>query len=259
MKIFIPSMQRAGQQITLGVLRAAGVPASDIYIVVPTKEIKTYKDEDAVVLGTLAKGIADTRQFCLDYAHDCEYPYIIMFDDDLTFQKRRTDDPTKFVPCTPKDVKAMLGLFAKLATKYASVGGLAREGGHRKTEPLSECDRPQRAHAFDVERVRALGCRYNSGLNQDDFDMTLQLLRKGAKNVIVNSYVNSQVMSNANGGASSYLTIERHNASVMRLAKIHHPFVRVVDKPPQVSGAWGGHPRKDVHISWKRAYASANR
>lgn len=251
MKIFIPTMQRADDQRTLKVLQEAGY---DPVLVVPGAEAKEYRKHhpDVHVVACAAKGIAMTRQFIMDFAVEAGDNNIVMMDDDLSFHKRRSDDPTKFKQASHKDVHAMVSLINKHLAKFAHVGVLAREGGNRITKKHVDCSRPLRVYAYNMALVSGSGAKYNKGLVQDDFDMTLQLLRAGLANRIICEYVNDQVTSNAPGGASTYRTIEVHNESVKKLAKIHYPYVRVVEK--QTKGAWQGQARLDCVISWKKAY-----
>lgn len=252
MKIYIPSMQRPHEQRTFKALKEAGL---DAVLVVPASEAKAYAaalgDELIVSPPSKVKGIAMTRQWIMDEGQKFDNK-IVMIDDDLSFHVRRKDDPTKFQPAKPADVRKMVALIDKHLTKFAHVGVLAREGGNRITAPYVDCSRPLRIYAYNMDKVRAAGAKYNKGLVQDDFDMTLQLLRAGYANRIICEYVNDQVTSNAPGGASTYRTIEVHNESVKRLAKIHAPHVRVVEK--QTKGAWQGQARLDVVISWKKAF-----
>ncbi len=248
MQIFIPSMRRAHDQRTADALVAAGFSP---IIVVPSGEAAEYNRANlgvAAVQRCPAKGIAETRQWIMDNA---DHDHIVMMDDDLSFHVRRKDDPTKFVRAEPKDVKRMVGLIDKNLLKFAHVGVLAREGGNRITEPFVDCSRPLRVYAYNMDIVRQAKAKYNKGLVQDDFDMTLQLLKAGYPNRIICEYVNDQVTSNAPGGASTYRTMDVHNASVLKLAKLHAPFVRVVEK--KTKGAWQGQDRLDVVISWKKA------
>lgn len=252
MQIYIPTMQRLNDQRTLTALAAAGIVPN---LVVPKAEAKAYEKaigDRAKILPCPAKGIAMTRQWIMDNHLPFEDEKLVMMDDDLTFHVRRKDDPTKFQPAKPADVKRMLKLIEKHLTKFAHVGVLAREGGNRITEPHVDCSRPLRVYAYNMAMVRAAGAKYHKGLVQDDFDMTLQLLRAGYANRIICEYVNDQVTSNAPGGASTYRTMDVHNASVQKLAELHAPHVRVVEK--QTKGAWQGQARLDVVISWKKAY-----
>lgn len=248
MQIFIPTMQRTHDQRTLNVLAGAGFHP---ILVVPRNELSDYRRVWRQCVACPAKGIAMTRQWIMDFAE--ADGHIVMMDDDLSFHVRRSDDPTKFTQATPVDVRRMVKSIDATLKKFAHVGVLAREGGNRITDPFVDCSRPLRVYAYNMKKVREAEVAYHKGLVQDDFDMTLQLLRKGYANRILCNFVNDQVTSNAPGGASTYRTMDVHNASVKKLAELHAPHVRVVEK--QTKGAWQGQARLDVVISWKKAYA----
>lgn len=252
MQIFIPTMGRPHDQLTFAKLQGAG---HNPFLVVPTSETKTYNALYAgSVIPTRARGIADTRQFILEYARRLGFEHIAMMDDDLNFFYRRKDEPEKFAMCTPAKIRELLNRIDRELLSFAHVSVMAREGANRVTDAHRDVSRPLRIYAYDVPRVMASGARYHSGLVQDDFDMTLQLLRKGLPNRVIADFVHNQRSSHAPGGASCYRTIESHNASVRVLADLHAPFVRVVEKPPLKSGGWDGQPRLDCVIAWKKAY-----
>ena len=50
--------------------------------------------------------------------------------------------------------------------------------------------------------------------------------------------------------SSTRRLVAASDAAALRLAELHHPFVRVVDK------AYKGVPRKEVVVSWKKALKS---
>lgn len=257
MNIYIPSMQRSTKQITV-----AGLPTSvhaRIHLVVPTAEADAYKqamkNTTVSVLACPAKGIADTRQWIINTAQKRSEQKLVMMDDDLTFAKRNPDDKTKFLTCTDKDKLTMLKAVEKLVDKYTHVGVLGREGGNRITEDVALCTRMMRLYAFNLPKLKASGAKYTSGLVMDDFDMILQLLRKGHPNAVLCSYVQNQPGSNTAGGASTYRTPAVTKATVEALERIHAPFVKVVEKTTKSS--WGGGTRLDVLVQWKKAYASS--
>ena len=81
--------------------------------------------------------------------------------------------------------------------------------------------------------------------------MTLQILKLGEECVVLNEFVSNQRGgSNAPGGCSLQRTEQAQSAEARLLAKLHAPFVKVVQKP---SWSGKGH-RDDVIIQWKRAY-----
>jgi hypothetical protein len=85
----------------------------------------------------------------------------------------------------------------------------------------------------------------------EDFHMTLQLMKAGFNNRVSLEWRCTMGTSNATGGCSTWRTLERHNASALRLKELHSEYVKVVEKP-----AWEGMEgatRQDVVISWRNA------
>ena len=177
-----------------------------------------------------------------------------MFDDDLVFARRRADDPSKFLACSESDTLEMIQALEGALGTYAHAGVLGREGGNRITDGDRTCMRQMRVYGFNLAKVKAAKVRYTSGLVMDDFDMILQLLRRGHPNLVLCGWVQNQPGSNTAGGASTYRTPEVTKATVDRLVQLHAPFVKAVQKTTKTS--WGGGTRWDVTVQWKRAYES---
>lgn len=253
MKIVIPSIGRSHDVRCAQALIYAGL--EPVIYTVP-KEVKKY---EAALPGThvvacVYKGIALTRQ-CI--VGECDERKLVMVDDDLSFHMRRTDDPTKFRPASSYDVKQMFADIENSLDSYAHASVIARSGGNRVTSDMV-CSRPWHVFGFNVYKFREAGVTYTKGLVQDDFDITLQLLRKGYPNLVLSNWaVNQNGGHGAAGGANTYRTVASHNASVERLAKLHSPYVRVVERAYSGPGEYA--TRKECVISWKKAYADANR
>lgn len=251
MEIYIHSAGRALEQPTYTALKQAGL---DPYLVVQKAEAKAYRaawpDARTIVLPAKITTLSPTRQWLMDNG-DGQF---VLMDDDLRFFVRRADDPSKFQPATGKDIKAMFKLIEKSLKKFAHVGLCAREGGNRMTED-AQCTRMMRVLAYDRDRVRATGARFDRLPTKQDFDMTLQLLRAGLPNLVLHQYCHDQGGSQAAGGCSTYRTEEMMVASANGLAALHPDFVTVVQK--ETKQAWGGGVRTDVRIAWKKAYDSA--
>ena len=111
-----------------------------------------------------------------------------------------------------------------------------------------------RVLAYDAELVRGHKLKYHRVQFMEDFDMTLQLLRLGYSNLLVNWIVQNQSGSNLQGGCSQYRNVQTQELAAHMLKEHHTDFVRVVIKQTQV--AWTGmKQRTDVVISWKKAYS----
>lgn len=209
---------------------------------------------DLLVLPDHLRTLAPTRQWLLDNLPDEK---VVLLDDDLSFLVRRTDDPTKFRQPRPGDVEEMLEELDRALDTFAHVGLATREGGNRNTEDRLYATRIMRFHAFNLPKVRAAGARWDRVVVMEDFDITLQLLRAGECNCILNRWAHGQQGSNEAGGCSAYRTMQVQHDSAVGLQALHPEFVRLVEK--QTKTAWNGQPRTDVVVAWKKAFASSGK
>lgn len=254
MKIFILTYGRHERQRTFDNLPKK--LQEQVIFVVQSREKHLYKKYATVlVLPPSIQTISPTRQFVMHWAQKQGIKKLCMLDDDLGFDHRRTDDPTKFLVATVKEVLTLFKEIEKRLDKYAHVGVLAREGGNRVLEPTRECTRMMRVLAYQVETFHVNKINFDRVPHQQDFDVTLQLLRKGFKNLVLCEWVQGQGSSNAPGGCSHYRTIESQNANAPKLAALHPGFVSIVEK--ETKTAWGGGKRLDVMVQWKKAYESS--
>lgn len=253
-KIYIHTYGRHDRQVTWDRLPPA--VRKDTVLVVQHRERKLYDAYPIKVLPKNIETLSPTRHHILHKLHDVDNdgPGLVMMDDDLRFCVRREDDPTKFRSATGKDVEAMFkAVFKLLRSGVAHAGVLAREGGNRITEESVHATRMMRLLGYNAAIVRPLGVRFDRLPFQQDFDMTLQLLRKGYGNVVLAGWAHDQGSSNAEGGCATYRTLDKLAENARKLAELHAPFVKVVEK--QTKGAWGGATRLDVVVAWKKAYA----
>lgn len=255
MKIYIPTFGRVGEQVTLGNLpRKLQEQAT---LVIDSREAGMYHGYATWVCPKNINTIGKVRQYIVE-RHNVERDgaAIVMLDDDLGFCTRRTDDPSKFVSATPKDIMAMFKELEKQLKKYAHAGVVAREGGNRfifgDYEPNT---RLLRMLGYNVAMLRKAQVKFDRLIVMEDFDVALQLLRKGYKSIALTAWCQGQGSSNAPGGCSTYRTMEKQREGALGLAKLHAPFVRVVTK--KTKGAWNGQERTDVTVYWKKAYSSS--
>lgn len=253
MHVFIPTYGRANRQHTFNNLPDS--VKNRTILVVQDREKHLYEDYEHLVLPKNIKTISPARQWIMEYANDVGWKKICMLDDDLRFDKRRKDDSTKFIVAPPLAVTGMFKAIEHELSDFAHVGVLAREGGNRVPYSKVACTRMMRVLAYDVEIYMSENIKFDRLPLQEDFDVTLQLLRKGYANSVLCEWVQGQGSSNADGGCSHFRTIELHNKNAEKLAKLHAPFVKVVEK--QTKNAWNGQPRLDVRIQWKKAFNDA--
>lgn len=251
MLIAIPSRARAGQA-NHTFERLPPALQKDAVLVVSKQEALDYiaRFGKNNVVRTSHDGIGRVRQHVLRFGDVAQK--IVMLDDDLTFYERRKDDPTKLLNASPASITKLFKAIDKALDSYAHVGVAAREGANRCADPVILNTRMLRVLAYRTDILKAEGIRYDRLPVMEDFDVTLQLLRKGYANAVINGWAQDQGTSNAPGGCSTYRTREVQAAGAHGLKKLHPDFVTVVTK--ETKGAWGGGERTDVRIAWKKAY-----
>lgn len=251
MQIFIPTYGRSNAQHTFRHLPKS--LQKQTKLVVQFRERKLYPNYDIEVLPKSIETVAPARQWIMQKL--ASSVKVVMLDDDLRFDARRMDDGGKFLVATDKQVEVLFKRIEKELDTYAHVGVLSREGGNRIMTPTVMNTRMMRVLSYRTDIYRKEKIKFDRLPLQEDFDVTLQLLRKGYPNLVLCEWVNGQGTSGAKGGCSHFRTIELHNKNATMLAELHHPFVKVVEK--ETKGAWGGQPRLDVAVQWKKAFASS--
>jgi hypothetical protein len=248
--LYIPTFGRVKQQVTL-----ANIPEiirKRVILVVYESEKDAFPGQRMMVVPSDVHGIAAKRQFIMENHDGTKFgPHIVMLDDDLRFFIRRLDDPMKFMQANNAQIIDMFNEIGTQLLEFAHVGILGREGGNRVNTPFLFNTRMMRVLAYDVNVFRKEQIDFTRGGNMCDFDVTLQLLRKGYPNCVLTSWVQDQGSSNAPGGCSITRTSEVQTADAERLHDNHPQFVKLVTKTTKF--AWGGQDRTDVRIQWKKA------
>lgn len=263
MQIYIPSRSRFNESKTLDRLKLNGVlPSKDVFMVVPTKQVKDYKAitqrYGAQLVGCPVTGIARTRQWIGQQAEG----KFIMLDDDLRFFFRpetledgSPNDKAKLRPIVemPGGLVQTFALVEQKLDEYAHVAIGSREGNNQLPLPWVFNRRPLRALAY--RRKEFLACVHNRVAIMEDFDVTLQLMRKGYANLVTTCFAQDHTMTQMPGGCSDYRTHELHAENVVKLAKLHDPFVKLTWKENKFGGEFA--KRQECIIYWKKAYESA--
>lgn len=260
MQIFIPTYGRAARQVTWASLPAA--LRARTTLVVQARERQLYTAYPTAVLPDNVRTIAATREWIVfkHFPKVARGEKLVMLDDDLKFQTRRKDDPGKFLESTDKEKLALFAALERALDRYVHVGVVPREGGNRAVAGDMECTRMMRVLGYYVPTLQKLKVSFLRGGPQftlEDFDMLLQLLRAGYKNLVLTAWCQGQGSSNEQGGCASYRTLELHNKNARLLAELHPDYVRTVQKTTKT--AWGGATRTDVVVAWKKAYLSSGR
>lgn len=252
MDIFLHTYGRPvpARQHTLRALRGAGVPVT---VVVQAREAPSWAwySGPLCVLPEHITTLSVTRDYLI---HDERFTdnKVVFLDDDLHFFVRRDDEPTKFRSPSEQDLRNMMTNFDIWLGTHPHVGIAPREGGNRDTRAYLHNTRIMRVLAYRRDYLRKHAITFAPLVVMEDFHVNLQVLKSGADTLVLNNYCSNQAEgSDAPGGCSHYRTSQVQTASAHLLAKIHKPYVRVVEKTTKT--AWGGGTRTDVVISWKKA------
>jgi hypothetical protein len=247
MEIYICTYGRPLRQVTFNNLPPRIQNLTQL--VVQDREAGLYKGYDTIVLPPHIQTIGATRQWLLESRLASK---MVMLDDDLTFAHRREDEPTKFEGASQRSIEEMFEEVEKCLDEYIHVGVSHREGANYKVDSHIYASRMMRILAYDVDKFLQTGARFDRVPVMEDFDVTLQLLRQGHINCIVNDWVHNQSGSNSQGGCSTYRTDQVQEDAAKKLAELHPNYVTVVQKTTKT--AWGGKERYDVRVQWKKAY-----
>jgi hypothetical protein len=203
-----------------------------------------------------AKGIGGKRRYLIE---NCKTRYLLMIDDDLKFFHRPDMSKPKLQMLNSGNIGPMLiDYWHNLCHDYVHVGLSDRSGNNHYTDPLEPNYRIHGAYMYDLKKVLAAKPTLGRVPMMEDFDLTLQLLRKGIPNVVIFDYCWNHLGSGFPGGCSTYRTAELQAKAANQLAKFHPGFVRVVEKEVKTPGWWDGmKTRTDVRINWKKAFASS--
>lgn len=253
--INIPSRGRAGRVLTLASLpiQLLGITR----LIVPREEAEAYRREYGRMVGEVVArppgNIPVVRQFITDTNPT---KFMMQMADDTKFSYR--DGGTKLHPAGPNRVQEMVErLCDMLATEgYMHCGLSARAGNNRIAEPVKLLGRMWDTYAHNVEYLREHNIRWDQVPLMEDYDVCLQLLRRGHANPILYSYAGDQPGSNSGGGCSTYRTFALQREAALALAERHWPYVKAVEKP---SKNWKGFDtRWDVVVYWQKALKAAD-
>lgn len=268
MKLFIHTCGRAGRQVTRD--RFPDSLRKKTWLVVQDKEKHHYVYPRLMVLPPGIERLSPTRQWILENSDD---PHVVLLDDDLAFFER--EPAREGAPNTAHSLGTLydeaVGRPFQEMERFLEQGFLhcgisAREGNNHTDGDTKQIGRMMRCLGYNAPKVLSAGARFDRIDTKQDFDMTLQLLRKGHPNIISFKFAQGQMGgSGAKGGCATYRDEAMMDRCAQELADLHPGFVKVTEKRTK-SGAWKGMRqedgwtiRKDVTISWRKAYESSGK
>lgn len=270
MRIVIPTHQRVLKQLTLANLPAVLRP--EVLLVASTEDEAEQLRRHHCVKGSLkpknvlvapVNSIADKRQWILENVKSD----VFMLDDDMDFyrraplQHRRFDGRWKPDPgvmglsksyAKPDELAQLFGALSRMLLDDVGAVGISSRFGNDLEEAEWRQGANRLMHAFGYRRktLLKLGFQFNAVRFREDFHMALTLYRHGFVSYQAYDWCVAPGAYGAPGGCSDERTVAASDAAALELARIHLPFVKVVDKE------YKGTPRKEVVVSWKRALAA---
>lgn len=225
-------------------------------VVCPAEEYKHHRRRGRHALVSPNEGIADKRQFIIDY-HSEEYAdtKMIMLDDDLGFYVRKEPDKWNLRPMCSMELVWLFKRMYKLLHKFPIVGLSPRQMNNQHFPATKKVATKQNAvHAINVSVLKRYKINFDYMKLMEDYYVVLSLLTRGLPNcVIVDACWDQKGVSNAEGGVSTYRTPALQAEQATRLAEVFPDYVKLVTKTPK-TGWKGMTTRTDVRVSWKKAY-----
>lgn len=256
MKILVTTLGRIDEQITLNSFGPL-CEERGVSLVVQDHEYSSHKAKfgqlQVINLPTSIKTLGPTRRYLLGRFNREK---VILLDDDLLFYYR--PDPFDWhLKYTPHEhLRKMLSEVEEALDKYAHVSVSAREGNNTVAEYGRENGRYMRFLAYNT-------AMFPDGLDigrvdgMSDFDLNLQLLRKGIPSYTFYRYAQGHTGTQAPGGCALNRTHQTHEQEIKKMIEWHGPFVKPRLKKNKTGGEFG--TRTELTIYWKKAFESSQR
>lgn len=269
LRIYIPSLGRPDR-----VVRSPAAQFSweaDLWWVVSEREALHYLyelDRWQIPGGVLvcplqgAEGMSlpDIRVWIAQHAKADGVEHHMQLDDDIGFLVRRAPDTWKLRKAEADDIDEMIRWVDEQLLENEVVAISGREGNNRgglgdKHTLAKRNTRTMRALAYQTTPFLSLyHCRMD---DLEDFDITLQTLRRGGSNIVSFWWAQGQRMTQETGGCELYRTNESHDAACRELARLHPGHVTVTYKENKGGGEFG--KRTEVRVGWKTAWEEGQR
>jgi hypothetical protein len=248
LRIVIPTYRRKDHQVTFSHIPKAWRPRTTFVIdgrdAVGLRALFEHTGAEFLIHPPEITTIAAKRAWII---RQTQWSKVLMLDDDLRPCSRRTGSglPTS----TPEEVDEMFRLVERKLDECVHVGISARQGNNRLEPGWNQNKRMMYALGYRTEVVREV-CELGRINTREDFDYTLQLLRRGFPNAVYGFFCVDQKYDKSGGCKAEGRTVELSNADAERLAALHPGLIRIVEKDYKTSV-----PRKEVVVAWAKAFA----
>jgi hypothetical protein len=242
LQIAIPSRSRPNRQLTLYNISQYFWPKT--CIVVPEYQYTSYRNAiplEVEVVPFSGEGIGNKRQFILTSRPTGK---LIMFDDDLTFYHRISDD--KFAKMAREDCDQMMTDIVTFLDRYPMVGMVDKFMSHTRPRGHIECSRFNKVLAFNRDMLPIPWPRFRLP-HDEEHDVHLQLLTRGYKTAVMTEYSKSDPVQ-APGGCTDWRSPEVFAETYRLLTEYWPSIVNVYDKEDKE-----GNTSTRVGYRWKEA------
>lgn len=252
MMIYIPTYKRVNKQKTFSDI--PDVWKENTLLVANAEESAILREKGYPVLEHPPEitTIALKRAWIIQ---QCPAEKLFMMDDDMYLYGRKPGVLAleRALMTEERRTRLLDEVQAKL-DDYAHVGISPRQNNNTFHGLWRECSRMVFTLGYRTKVVRE-EVEFNRVHLKEDFDYTLQLLRKGYKNVVGYEHCTAPDGFHAPGGCSAEeRTLEATNQSALDLARLHPEFVKVVERDYDKSMK-----RLEVIVQWKKAYQSSQK
>lgn len=265
--IWIPSRSRWDRQYTFNNLPEWLHPF--VTVLCPHNEVEQYRNSESGDCVTGRPEWVDCLEKAWKFIFEQErlHPHNELFfilDDDLSFFRWKSPDDWHLRPLEKdsQDFVKMFNHFLRARQQGYGHGTLTTRQGNNQKFPhaTDQVGRSNAFHWYSNELLRAYPEIDPSKTGLQDIHATLELLRRGHPNFLLQEFCWNQVKGgNAPGGCSTYRDKAWQHEHVMRLKELHPDFVKVMEKRPKQGWDQGMDTRTDVTVYWKKAYASSSR
>ena len=196
--------------------------------------------------------IANKRQSIIDELYnDSMFRYVIMVDDDISFQHR--DKTDKHVNSGEKEIENLfLWIDDKLKSGYEMVGVSNRFMVNSKPSTY-EASNPSMIYGLDLEFIFRNNLSFNTGGLKlcEDWHLVLSMYEKGARNIFTSDWCVSD-SSKGKGGLEKYRKSKDVIENMKIFKSLHRDFVDLRVKE-------GGVQQRNLTnlsmtVRWKKAY-----
>lgn len=247
--IYIPTRGRINDQLTWSWL--PGSIRERTFLVAEETEADILDMKGYPVLAHNEDSIGSIRQWIVDQHQG---RYALFLDDDLRFDYRRVDAKGRFLHAGKWEpaMEKMLLEYRRILDHAVLAGIAPRGGANRVHDPYRFNTRMFRAWGGDLAALKDMGVVFNRLPLQEDFDVILQVLSRGHRSVLLNTFVVDDHGTNLPGGCSIYRNNDTQSEAAEQLARLWPQYVKTVERPTWAG--MSGDTRLDVRVQWKKAY-----